>query len=64
MVAILPYVDDVVMLFKLGASLQRLLNKLYDLCTSSSLEVNLSKAKHDLWPESKETKPRGILLIQ
>ena len=48
MVAILPYVDDVVMLFKLGASLQRLLNKLYDLCTSSSLEVNLSKAKHDL----------------
>ena len=38
-VAILLYVDDLVILSKSRASLQRLLNKLYEICTSSSLEV-------------------------
>ena len=44
-VAILLSADDVVMLSKSGAGLQRLLNKLYEFCTSSSLDVNLSKTK-------------------
>ena len=42
-VVILLYVDNVVLLFKSKVGLQRLLNKLYEFCTSSSLEVNLSK---------------------
>ena len=44
-VAILLYVDDVVLLSRSCAGLQRLLNKLYEFCTSSSLEVNLAKTK-------------------
>ena len=39
------YDDDVVLLSRSSASLQRLLNKLYDFCTSSSLEVILAKTK-------------------
>ena len=39
-VAILLYGDNVVLLSKLGAGLQRLLNKLYEFCTSSNLEIN------------------------
>ena len=45
MVAILLYVDDVVLLSRLGANLQRLVNKLYDFFTFSILEVNLAKTK-------------------
>ena len=41
MVAILLYANDVVLHSRLGTSLQRFLSKLYDFCTSSSLEVNL-----------------------
>ena len=41
--AILLCVDNVVLPSKSRACLQRLLNKLYKFCTSSSLEVNLSK---------------------
>jgi hypothetical protein len=53
-VAILLYVDDVVMLSRSGACLQRLLNKLYEFSTSSSLEVNQAKSKimvfgHNKW---------------
>ena len=44
-VAILLHVDDIVMLSKSGADLQRLLNKLFEFCTSSCLDVNLSKTK-------------------
>jgi hypothetical protein len=42
-VAILLYADDVVMIFKSKACLQRLLNKLHKFCTSSSLDVDLIK---------------------
>jgi hypothetical protein len=60
MVAILLYVDDVIMLSKSGVSLQRILNKLHEFCIFSSLEVNLSKTKNfDLWLQQKEIKPRG-----
>ena len=45
MVFILLYVDDVVLLSRTCACLQRLLNKLYEFCTTSSLEVNLAKTK-------------------
>ena len=45
MIFILLYADNVVLLSKSGACLQRLMNKLYELCNSSSLEVNLSKTK-------------------
>ena len=45
MLAIILYVDDVVLLSRWGASLQRLLNELYKFCTSSSLEVNLAQTK-------------------
>ena len=44
-VGILLYVDDVVLLSGLGTSLQRLLNKLVEVCTYSSLEVNLAKTR-------------------
>ena len=44
-VAILLYVDVVVLLSRSSTSLQRLLNKLNEFCTSSSLEVNLAKTK-------------------
>jgi hypothetical protein len=44
-VAILLFADDVVLLSILGANLQGPLNKLYEYCTSSSLEVNLAKTK-------------------
>ena len=39
------YANDVIMLSKSRARLQRLLNKRHDFCTSSNLEVNLSKTK-------------------
>ena len=42
-VAILLYTNDVVLLCRSGVVLQRLLNKLYEFCTSSSFEVNLVK---------------------
>ena len=45
MVVILLYAHNVVLLSRIDASLQRLLNKLYEFCTSSSLDVNLSKTK-------------------
>lgn len=38
-VVILLYVDDVVLLSKLRLGLQRLMNKLSELCTFSSLDV-------------------------
>jgi hypothetical protein len=55
-------VDDVVQLSKLGACQQIILNKLYEFYTSFSFEVNLSHIEdHDIWPQQKEIKPRGIL---
>jgi hypothetical protein len=53
MVAILLYVDDVVELSKLGVGLHRLLNKLYEFSTSSSLEVNVSKTKFIIFGRNK-----------
>ena len=44
-VAIFIYVEDIILLSKSRASLQRLLNKLYEFCTSSSLEVNPTTVK-------------------
>ena len=45
-VIILLYVDDVVMLSKLWVDLQRFMNKLQEICTSSSyLEIHKSKIK-------------------
>ena len=44
-VAIILYDDVVNLLSKSGARLQRIINKLYESCTSSSLEVDLSKTK-------------------
>ena len=62
MVAILLYVDVVVMLSKSGVGLQSILNKLHEFFIFSSLEVNLSKSKNcDLWLQQKEIKPRGTL---
>ena len=62
-IAILLYVDDVVLLSKLGAGLQRLLNKLHEFRTFSSLEVNLfNKTKIIIFvPDKRNLKPRGIL---
>ena len=47
MVAILFYVvvDIDVLLSTFGAGLDRLLNKLHEFCTSSSLEVNVYKSR-------------------
>ena len=45
MFAILFYVDVVFMFSKSWSSLQSLFNKLYELCNSSSLDVNLSNIK-------------------
>ena len=45
MVAIILYVDDIVMLSKSEACLQRLMNKLYKFCAPYDLEVNVSKIK-------------------
>jgi hypothetical protein len=42
---IVLYDDNIILLFKLRASLQGLLNRLYEFCASCSLEVNLSKTK-------------------
>ena len=44
-VAILQYANGAFWLSRLGVGLQRLLNKLNEFCTSSSLEVNSSKTK-------------------
>lgn len=52
MVAILFDVDDVVMLSKLGASFQRLLNKLYEYCISSKLGINLPRTKITIFGEN------------
>ena len=60
-IGILLYVVDVVLLFKSGAHLQRLLNKLYEFFTFSSLDVNLSKTKIMMFGHKKEIKARGIL---
>ena len=54
MVAILLFADDVVLLSILGANLQRPLNKLYEYCTSSSLEVNLAKTKVMIFAHNKK----------
>ena len=53
MVAIFLFVDNVVLLSRLGACLQRLLNKLYEFCSSSSLEVNLAKTKIMIFDHNK-----------
>lgn len=53
MIAFLLYVDEVVLLSKTGVSLQRLLSKLYEFCTSSSLEVDLSKTKNMVFGHNK-----------
>ena len=45
MVAILLYVDNVVLLPKFGASLRIIMNLIYEFCTSYGPEVNLSKVK-------------------
>ena len=42
-VVICLHVDVNVLLSKFGVGLQRLLNKLYEFCTSSSLKVKLTK---------------------
>ena len=44
-VVILLYVDNTILLSKSRVDSQRLLNKPYEVCTSSSLEVNLPKTK-------------------
>ena len=54
MVAVLLYVEDVVLLCKSGACLQRHLNKLYELCTSFGLEVNLAKTKIMIFGHNKK----------
>ena len=41
-IAFLLYADNVILLYKSRSSLQRLLNKQYEVCTSSTLDVNLS----------------------
>jgi hypothetical protein len=41
-IVVILYANDVI-LFGLSASLQMLLNKMYEFCTLSSLEVNLAK---------------------
>ena len=45
MFPILHYADGVVVLFKSGVGLQRLLNKLHEIFISSSLNVNLSRPR-------------------
>ena len=65
MVTIILYFDDVVLLSKSGSSLQRLPNELFEFCTLSSLDVDLSKSltqNHDLWPQQNEMKARGFCL--
>ena len=44
-VAILLYADEVVLLSRSNVGLQRLLNKLFEFCISSSLQINLAKTK-------------------
>ena len=53
MVAVLLYVEDVVLLCKSGVGLQKLLSKLYEFCTLASLEVNLSKTKIMIFSHNK-----------
>ena len=52
-VAIVLWATNVVLLPESRASLQRLLNKLHKLCTSSSLGVNLSKTKIMIFDHNK-----------
>ena len=47
------YVDDGVLLSRSEARLQRVLHKLYEFCTSFSLEVNISKTKIMLFGHNK-----------
>jgi hypothetical protein len=62
-VAIPLYGNNVVILSNFRASLRRLLNELYGLCTSSSLEVHSSIIKnHDFWLQHKEIKPKAFCL--
>ena len=44
-VANLLYADNVVLLCKFGVGLQRLLNKLYEFCTSLALKSNYLRLK-------------------
>ena len=53
MLAIPLYGDDVVLLLKSRGGLQRCLNKVYEFCTSSSLEVNLLKIKLMIYGRNK-----------
>jgi hypothetical protein len=63
MVAIPLYGNNVVILSNFRASLRRLLNELYGLCTSSSLEVHSLVIKnHDFWLQHKEIKPKAFYL--
>ena len=56
------YVDDVVLLSGSSACIKRLSNKLYEFCTSSSLEIILGKTKIVIfWPQQKKIKRRGVL---
>ena len=54
MVAILLCAKDVILLIRLGACLQRLVNKPYEFYTVSSLEVNLSKTKIIIFDNNKK----------
>ena len=63
MVAIPLYSNNVVILSNFGASLQRLLNKPCELCTSYGLEVHISIIKnHNFWLQQKELKPKAFYL--
>ena len=53
MVVIRFYVDNNVLLSRLEASLHRLLHKLNEFCTSSSLEANLSKTRTIIFGRNK-----------
>ena len=62
-VAILLYVDVVVLLSRSSTSLQRLLNKLNEFCTSSSLEVNLAKTKIMIFGRNKRKLNQEIIYL-
>lgn len=62
-VVILFYANNVIMLFKLGACLQRLLYKLHEFCTSSILEVNLSRTKIMIFGRNKRNLNQETLYL-
>lgn len=61
MIVILLFDDDAALLSKLGASLHKLMNKLYEFCISVSFETNLARTKIMIFGHHEEIKPSGIL---